>query len=200
MPEAAKALESALSPRRIGEQCRATGLGIVNNAQRWGKAELAGWLTGPYRRVTQYAVGVHGPRSETGRRVNHTLPYQTPPSTEVADGQVETLLGQLREEIICLFKGATLEKIDSFSHACLNHDFVVEHVMDDGTQLYLPVDRPRMRLLERVVSLFAADALMWPGAYSTVRICDQCSALTFGNCAHAPSGWRAKSRPLPREE
>ena len=158
MSEAVSPIESAIHARRIGDQCRATGLGIVNNAPHWGKAELAGWLSGPYRRVTLYAADETGP-AETNGSVQRAV--------EIASGRVESLLAQLREEIGVLFLSATLPKIEAFSRVCETHGFVVQRLTEDGSKLYLPFDQPRMRLLERVVSLFAADALMHLEDYAT---------------------------------
>ena len=188
----------ALDPRRIAEQCRATGLGIVNNARRWGKAELAGWLAGPYRRVTRYAAV----DDATGPQEASLLPpVIRPEAAEIDDGRVEALLAQLHEEITELFQGATLGKIDAFSRACLKHGFIARATLPDGRLAHLPVDLPRMHLLERVASLFAADARTSLASYATVRICPHCGAMTFGACTHTPSGWQTKRVPrLPREE
>ena len=48
-------LPAGLSGADMARSCRETALQFMNEASRWGKAELAMWLEGPYALVTRYA-------------------------------------------------------------------------------------------------------------------------------------------------
>lgn len=47
----------------IAAACRDTALAFLNEAEHWGKAELAMWLMGPYAQATQYAPDISSRKS-----------------------------------------------------------------------------------------------------------------------------------------
>lgn len=55
-------LEDGATRATVAAECRAAALELMAGAARgWGKIDLAGWLTGPYRRATRHCQ--HGERT-----------------------------------------------------------------------------------------------------------------------------------------
>ena len=50
---------------------------------------------------------------------------------------------------------------------------------DQGGLGYAPVHRMRMRLVDRLVSLFIADFLTRPGDYDSLLVCASCDEVSF---------------------
>ena len=78
---------------------------------------------------------------------------------------------------------------------------VTPFVDDLGEEGFAPVDLPGMRLVERVMSLIAADFLRRPRDYETAcTVCNVCASVVFdpaaresGACAaHSPAGMRPR--------
>lgn len=56
----------------------------------------------------------------------------------------------------------------------------VRHAVDeDGCYAWVPVDAARMRLEDRVASLFAADYMNDAPAYRDLYVCHHCEAVVF---------------------
>ena len=78
-------------------------------------------------------------------------------------------------------------------------DFIEDALIDQhvrrvvdlrGERVWVPVDITRMRLRDRVASLFVADYLNRPSDYELFHVCHLCEAITFdpeskalGRCA-----------------
>jgi len=176
------------------EGCRSAALDFVNRvgASR-GKEQLVEWLRGPYR---SHVV--------TLARASHRVisPAALRPSS------VQKLLTRTREQI-----GATLlslcdpEEGVNFGYEALAAGLVYRCQDKRGAQGWVPVAYPRMRLLDRVLSLVAADHLLRAGDYESMLFqCSACEAVAFdrerralGICsAHAHSDIRELApRPAP---
>ena len=175
--------------------CRAAALDFVNRvgASR-GKEQLVEWLRGPYRsHVVTIAHASH-------RRI---APAVLRPSS------VQKLLTRTREQV-----GATIlslcdpEEGVAFGYEALAAGLVYRCQDVKGVQGWVPVAYPRMRLLDRVLSLVAADYLMRAGDYETRLFqCTACEALSFdadrralGICgAHACSNSDIRELAPPKE-
>jgi hypothetical protein len=72
------------------------------------------------------------------------------------------------------------------SLACTMIDLgLLTSVMDEEFGIgYAPVDFPRLRLVDRVTSLFVADFLTRPSDYDAFTVCAECSAVTFDWFSH----------------
>jgi len=118
---------------------------------------------------------------------------------------VQKLLTRTREQV-----GATMlslcdpEEGVAFGYEALAAGLVYRCQDAKGAQGWVPVAYPRMRLLDRVLSLIAADHLMRAGDYETRLFqCTACEALSFdaarralGICgAHAHSDIRELAPP-----
>jgi hypothetical protein len=160
---------------KFTEGCRTAALDFVNRvgASR-GKEPLVEWLRGPYRsHVVTIAHASH-------RRIS---PATLRPSS------VQKLLTRTREQV-----GATMlslcdpEEGVTFGYEALAGGLVYRCQDSRGRQGWVPVAYPRMRLLDRVLSLVAADHLLRAGDYESLLFqCSACESLAF-DCARRALG------------
>lgn len=167
------ALPAGARVARFADGCRAAALDFVNRvgASR-GKEQLVEWLRGPYRaHVVTLARASH-------RRI---APASLRPSS------VQKLLTRTREQV-----GATMLSLTNaedgvaFGYEALAAGLVYRCQDARGVQGWVPVAYPRMRLLDRVLSLVAADHLLRAGDYESILFqCTACEALAFDADRHA---------------
>jgi hypothetical protein len=183
--------------------CRRALLDVMSKeAAAWSKRELAAWLAGPYRDATRYAPQSVD-RSEGPPSLLLDGPLQlagSGPSELITCGhaRLEQVLHEARERVLAIVVAAPASD-GSFAFAALEMG-AVQQLDHDVGHAFSPVDRPRMRLFERMVSLLAADFLGRPADYeSKLTICRVCTCLSFseelrevGLCeAHLPTSHRA---------
>lgn len=162
----------------FAEVCRNTALDFISGAgSGWGKAELAAWLQGPYRVLTR-AYRIPERQSERLIQVFARVGTYKPvtPLTPAAPGErpslplerVQAVMGRARDSALLILE--RFEDPDesvgfAFDVLCAGH---VKHCLDrNGDAGFVPVDLPRMRLADRVISLLAVDYLFRPGDYET---------------------------------
>jgi len=150
----------------IAERSRVAALTFMECLRdRWGRAELARWLVGPYARATEPAswASTDGPE---------------PRERAVSETEVDILLkktfGQVAE---CVRYARSWEQQRGFARRMVDEGLVVG-VLDGNTLGYAPIDHRRMRLVDRVRSLFVADFLTRPESFQTFQVCD-CGLVTF---------------------
>jgi hypothetical protein len=190
LPEAAGSLA-------ISDACRVTALEFMNESDRWGKAELAMWLMGPYAQLTQYVAPYAQRRS--GEYVQRPVPLLR----EIDVRMVERVIRSAHEEV-----SATLRRVSdaeagaSFAFTMLSAGFVARCEDRGRVAGWVPTSDAR-RLADRVLSLLAVDYLTRPDDYETdLAVCTQCKTVEFdvtarmrGICArHSTSMFVPKSR------
>jgi hypothetical protein len=137
----------------------------VNGSPTWDKAELAAWLVGPYRDAT--TAGASSPRA----------PHSVPDRPRA--GVLGDVIAEARWRVLSVLESVAL---DSRAIARLTSHRAVQRFIDRrGQEGYRPVDVVRMRLADRVLSLFAADARTRPRDYGRggVRVCAMCERVTI---------------------
>lgn len=162
---------------QIASACRDAGLQFLNDAERWGKAELAMWLMGPYSQVTQYVSPISHRRSgEIARPI--------PLLREIDARMVDRVIRNARAEVLqTLRRTADPEGAASFAFSMLAAGFVVRCEDRAHTPGWVPTTDAR-RLADRVLSLFAADYLTRPTEYDTeLSICGACQTVDFDGIA-----------------
>ncbi len=179
---------------------RSALLDIVSGAAtQWNRAELASWLSGPYREATEKAP-------ESVRRPHGLAPYRQPAPPARNDAQLRTILGEARELALSAIRGAANGAFQ-FAVDALEAGNIEQLQASDGSYAFLPVDHARMTLSDRIMSLLAADYLSRPADYdSLLSFCRCCEAPSFsaetrmrGQCSsHSPSGMRLRAFPSPR--
>jgi hypothetical protein len=136
----------------IAAECRATANELLQ-ADAWGRAELAGWLAGPYRNAARFTnEGGEDVQPLSGmQRRNSTAP---PPSETL----VKHLVEQAQKSVLQTIEAATMDpaRFDALAAECLRAGFVKHRTTSDGTIQLVPVDRERMTLVDRVLSLLVA--------------------------------------------
>lgn len=163
--------------RDVADACRSAALTFAAHGPRdWSRRELADWLVGPYAQAVAPTRSLRV--SGTRRAVVHR---------PVDEASVQELLTAARTEVIEVVRAAWSWKHDAASvRASVEEGLVVGVVDAAGAELgYAPVDSARMRLADRVRSLFVADYLTRPTDYAFFAICRECDGPTFdGGLSH----------------
>lgn len=161
----------------IAAACRDTALEFVNDAERWGKAELAMWLMGPYAQVTQYVPS-------TASRRSGEIARPIPLLREIDARMVDRVVKNARTEVLAtLHRTKDPEGGASFAFSMLASGFVVRCEDRHHVPGWVPTTDAR-RLADRVLSLLAADYLTRPTEYETeLSICPSCTSVDFDGVA-----------------
>jgi hypothetical protein len=161
----------------VANDCRSALLDILGpHAATWGLTELAVWLAGPYRKATRWA-------RQSAARQGPPGTSSAPPAQEVT---VRDLLASGRRN--ATYHLERLSRGDgTFVREAMANQFVVPRCDGDSGRI-VPVDVLRMRLIDRILSLAAADCLARPLDYTKhILICRQCCSVAFDKpCEHAP--------------
>jgi hypothetical protein len=194
-------LPQQMNALSIADACRATALAFLNESDRWGKAELAMWLMGPYAQLTQYI-------SSSSRRRSGEQAPGVPLLRDIDARMVDRVIKNAREEVI-----ATLERTNdaeggaSFAFTMLSAGYVARCEDHGHVAGWVPTSDAR-RLADRVLSLLAADYLARPDTYESELVrCTQCQMIDFdaiarmrGICHRHSSGMfvpRSRRSTLP---
>ena len=184
-------VEDGSTRESIAEECRDAALSFISGvALGWDKLDLALWLTGDYARATRHRK--HGERLATVAFGVAEIPEET----------IEDLVVHVRGQLLASLEKAALEMgslgfVDDVAQRGL-----VRRVIDaEGRDAWIPVDGARVRLRDRLQSLFAADYLNAPYVYAELFVCHRCEAVVFD--AHAKQvgicGAHRMSGTVPRE-
>lgn len=151
----------------FADGCRAAALDFVNRVSlRADKAALADWLRGAYR---THVVSL-GSARPTRVEASGVLP-----------ATLERVLSNARGEILRELERARdpIEGV-AFGYSALAAGSLYRCRDADGREGWIPVALPRMRLVDRVLSLVAADQLLRSDDYETALFeCSRCGALVF---------------------
>jgi hypothetical protein len=190
-------LPAGFSGEDMARECRETALDFMNEGARWGKAELAMWLQGPYALTTRYAKKENAP----------TLAGDVPLITQIDVRLVDRIIRAARTEVLENLNQLVGDQSSSFVLRALIAGSV-SRVEDGYSQPTWAPAAGTTRLADRVLSLFAVDYLVRPGDYENdLTICRNCSHVGFdpgsrkrGFCpihAPAPSSGRRFTIPYP---
>ena len=164
------ALPAGTSVKKFAEGCRNAALDFVNRISvHPDKERLVEWLSGPYRKHVVALAGSNGiPRVEIS-------------NCGVAPGVLDDLLTKVRCEVLLTFARARdPEDAVNFAFSALSSGLVYRCQDAERTQGWVPVSLPRMRLIDRVFSLVAADFLMNGDDYEhALFTCTACGSVTF---------------------
>ncbi len=181
----------------IAAACRSTALAFLNESDRWGKAELAMWLMGPYAQLTQYVAPI------AQRRSGEYVARPAPLLREIDVRMVERVIRSAHEEVAATLRHLSEAEVSaSFAFTMLSAGFVARCEDRGRVSGWVPTSDAR-RLADRVLSLLAVDYFTRPADYDTeLAVCTQCRAVEFdaiarmrGICArHSNSMFVPKSR------
>jgi hypothetical protein len=174
----------------IAAACRETALVFLNEAEQWGKAELAMWLMGPYAQVTGFV-------DDYCTRQSGQVARAFPLLREIDARMVDRVLRSARSEVLDTLVGMEdPEGAASFAFSMLSSGFVVRCEDARNVSGWVPTPDAR-RLADRVLSLVAADYLTRPSDYELeLSICASCRNVDFdavsrlrGVCSQHGSGF-----------
>ena len=155
---------------RLAERCRRAALSFTNGAELWTKADLAAWLVGPYTQATR--GGSLPPSSRSGRGARRSI----------EPAAVDELLADAHVRVLTVLENVAISRNkSSFAHHLVAEHALVRVADAAGVAGWMPVAAPRMRLAYRVLTLFAADALVRPADYATLVVCHRCERVRFAS-------------------
>ena len=173
----------------VADACRSAALAFAWSAHNgWGRRELARWLVGPY------AHAVAATRTLRGSGVRAAVVR-----SELDEETIERLLAATHAEIIEMLRSIWSWTNDAPTVRATIREGLVAGIVDEASELgFAPVDSMRMRLVERVRSLFVADYLSRPGDYAAFAVCDDCDGATFDGGLYHEDCMRPRSQTALR--
>lgn len=162
----------------IADACRTSALAFLNESDRWGKAELAMWLMGPYAQLTQYVAPIA--QRKSGEFVSRPVPLLR----EIDVRMVERVIRSAHDEVTAtLRRVGDVEASASFAFTMISSGFVARCEDAGRVAGWVPTSDAR-RLADRVLSLLAVDYLTRPTDYETeLAVCTQCRTVQFDQAA-----------------
>lgn len=142
----------------VADACRATAFAFVDEAEGWGKVELARWLAGPYANLLRHTESLE---PETSGIV------QIPRIRPLDEQAVQRLVWRAHVEVMETLQNVkTPSEGQTFTLAMISLGKVARFRDATGALGWLPTPRAK-RLAERVLSLVAADYLVRPADYAS---------------------------------
>lgn len=171
----------------LADACRAAGLTLIEGAVAgWGKRDLARWLTESYSKVSVrlggptrvgFSIIPPGPMSIPPPPAE-PVPASAPPSS-LRTGAVEELLDLVRVAVSSALSELSRGDTSAVTDA-IRGQSVVQATHPVHGLVWVPADRPRLRLEARVVSLFVVDYLVRGKPYETdLSVCGACDSVSF---------------------
>ncbi len=162
------AAEGKASGVDIAEVCRNAGNAFCAGAAStsWGKRGLAEWLLGHYASAT--SLGSQPERTSDGGG--------GPRTPAIADGDVRKLLKTTLSDVYDALERTMLGCPPDFVRPLIRDRILVSAGKTET--LWVPIDRRRLSLAKRVLSLFAVDKLLRPEDYANpFALCARCGAV-----------------------
>lgn len=152
----------------VARHCREAGVSFVRGTTSgWGRSELARWLVGHYAPAVM-ACGDVGPRRACGLTV-------------VDEPTIEQVVLDARARVLRTLSELTVnDRGTTLARTFISRGEVIAVRDGLGYVAHAPVDRARMTLADRVVSLFVADWLNDRLAYRVVQHCGECGEVGIG--------------------
>lgn len=168
------------------DRVRGAGAAFVRGTTLgWGRRDLAEWL------VCQYSPCAAAPNH---RERAYTAPS---PAQPVDDVVVEPIILEARARTLRLLGDLVVPwQASPIARLAVAAGIVVSQHDARGGVAYSPVALERMRLADRVASLFVADYLNRPTDYRWLVMCRECGELSFATelahsawCEASPDSW-----------
>jgi hypothetical protein len=150
----------------IADRARAAGFVFISSSRwGWGKRDLANWLVHDYRSAVLEASA--RPRSEVS-------------SAKADEASATKLVASARRRVVeMLSEAATTWNGADFARESIDNGLVIGVSDDAGGLGFAPVHQSRMRLVDRLASLFIADYLTRPRDYEDLVVCSTCDEVSF---------------------
>lgn len=171
----------------VAEACRSAAVDFLDGVRDgWGKRELAAWLVGPYHQLSLLRCP---PDEMAFADVVAQGPERVPRSSSskrVADQDVDKTMRDARTQVLTVIQRfASGDPTAETFVWRVRSRFALARVEDEtGRAGLVPNEVPTQRLVERILSLIAADYVARPLDYEDrVTVCATCKTVTFD--AHA---------------
>lgn len=150
----------------VADRARAAGFVFVSSSRwGWGKRDLANWLVHDYRPAVLSAPA--RPRTEAN-------------AASTDETSATRLVAVARRRVVEMLSEATTAWAGTdFASESIENGLVIGVSDDAGTIGYAPTHDARMRLVDRVASLFIADFLTRPRDYEQLVVCSSCDEVSF---------------------
>jgi hypothetical protein len=150
----------------IADRARSAGFVFVSSSRwGWGKRDLANWLVHDYRPAVLAAPA--RPRTEAN-------------GSSADEASTTKLAISARRRVVEMLGEATTAWAGTdFASESIESGLVLGISDDAGGIGYAPVHQGRMRLVDRVASLFIADYLTRPRDYEQLVVCASCDEVSF---------------------
>ncbi|MGH7280075.1 MAG: hypothetical protein ACRELY_01005 [Polyangiaceae bacterium] len=166
----------------VAEACRSAALELLDGVRDgWGKKELVKWLTGSYHQISILRCSAdelafadvvpHSPRPD--------LRTNTP---SVPPEDIEKTLKSAREEVLAVIErfASGDQAAETFVWRVKSRGGLARVEDENGAPGLVPNEQPSQRLVERVLSLIAADYVARPLDYEDrVAVCHACGSVSF---------------------
>jgi len=150
----------------VADRARAAGFMYVSASRwGWGRRDLANWLVHDYRPAVLDASVRLGSEASSAR----TDEARATKLVASARRRVVEMLG----DAVAAWKGS------DFARESIDNGLVIGVSDNVGSIGYAPLHQGRMRLVDRVASLFIADYLTRPRDYEQLVVCGQCDEVSF---------------------
>ena len=174
----------------VAEACRSAAIDFLDGVRDgWGKRELAAWLVGPYHQLSLLRCSAD--ELAFADVVDHS-PKSSAPKSEspksVAERDVEKAMRDARDEVLAIVQrfASGDPSAETFVWRVRNRGALTRVEDETGATGLVPNEAPTQRLVERILSLIAADYVARPLDYEErVAICSTCKTVTFEADARA---------------
>lgn len=157
-------LRLCVERHEVSDACRKALVAFFADVAPSGSARaMAAWLVGPYANA-----------------VLPTTRFDFPPG-KVDRGRLTDVIDNTRVEAGFTMRSLASEEVGMhFSMHAANSGWVVQFTDLRGNVGFMPIDLPKMRLRDRVLSLMAADYMARAESYGhDLHVCDACDVPDF---------------------
>jgi hypothetical protein len=168
MPSRFRLVHDVPNAYSTARHCRSAGVAFVRGTTSgWGRSDLARWLLGHYAPAV-VPSGDGGPRRACGLTV-------------VDEGTIERVVLDARARVLRTLSEMTVrDRATTLARTFIARGDVLAVRDGLGYVAHAAVDRARMPLADRVISLFVADWLNDRLAYRVVHHCGECGEVAIG--------------------
>ena len=181
-------LVSGFTVDDVAEACRSAAIDFLDGVRDgWGKRELAAWLVGPYHQLSLLRCSAD---ELAFAEVVDQAPRSSSPKKCVAERDVEKAMRDARDEVLAIVQrfASGDPSAETFVWRVRNRGALTRVEDEMGKSGLVPNEAPAQRLVERILSLIAADYVVRPLDYEErVAICSTCKTVTFDADARACS-------------
>ncbi len=176
------------------DACRSAALGFMASANGWTKRQFAEWLETSY-----LPLPIGCPATPRARGYKRTPAWGTTAVRLGNKGKVDSdalrdIIASAHAEVAATLRSVSERgSVMGLGETLVHSQLVVRCIDADGASGWAPAATTRMRLADRVLSLFAADFLMRPWDYEgSLHVCAECDSVRFVDvaCCERASGSR----------